>query len=681
MAKTLAHPTPVAVETKPWLSAADMRLLEAICDTLIPALEVTPESDPHGMLRRPASAMQVARGIAETLAAEDAETRAEFRQLLGILRNPAGGLLLIGRPQGFMRMTPELRERALRNMANSSVAKLRQGFQAIKRLAMFVFYSAPAPDGSDNPNWPALDFAPPPAPPSVPKPIQPLQVAGDVTLEADAVVVGSGAGGGVVAAELAAAGKAVIVIEKGGYYNEADFTGREAEMMPKVYLKRGLQTTRDLSMAILAGSCLGGGTVVNWSTSFRAPENVLQEWERDFGLKGFAGADFAAHYSAVEARVGVNTDDSSPNANNAVIERGAEKLGWHWGVIPRNANHCEQRCGACGYGCPYSRKQSTLLTYLQDAANNGARFLVNTSVERVLLENGAVTGVLATATDAATGAAHRVTVRAKTVVIAAGALHSPAILLRSGISNPHLGRNLHLHPVVAVTGYYEEPIRAWTGSLQTRYSDQFGRPPDGYGFKFEVAPGHPGLMGLSLPWESGRQHKEEMLHLPHAAPVIVLVRDKNGGRVTLDKHGEPVIDYPLGDHERKQLMQGMLEGVKLHLAAGATRVGTLHTRPTVFDAPPTHPLDAPELQTFLHEVETRGLEPNRILLFSAHQMGTCRMAADPRRGVIGDDHQVFGARGLYVADGSVFPTASGVNPMLTILAIAHRAAQSIKAAM
>jgi choline dehydrogenase-like flavoprotein len=684
MAKTLEPTSTLTAVTpaKPWLTAADMRLLEAACETLIPALETPAADDPHGFLRRPASAMQVAQGIAETLGAEDAETRADFRQLLGILRSPAGGLLLVGRPIGFMQMKPDLRERALRNMANSNVAKLRQGFQAMKRLAAFIFYAAPAPDGGDNPNWAAIGFAPPPPAPTIPKPIQPLAITSDTTLEADAVVVGSGAGGGVVAAELAAAGKSVIVLEKGGYYNEADFSGREAEMMPKVYLKRGLLATRDLSMAILAGSCLGGGTVVNWSTSFRIPDYVAQEWEHDYGLQGITGNAFARHYDAVALRMGVNVEDSAPNANNAVLEQGCAKLGYEWGVIARNANHCEQRCGNCPYGCAYSRKQSTLLTFLQDAADRGARFVVNCSVERVTMAQGAATGVIATVIDPATGAQHRVTVRAKTVIIAAGSIHSPAILLRSGLTSPHLGRNLHLHPVAAVTGFYPDPIRTWEGSLQTRYSDHFGHPADGYGFKFEVAPGHPGLMAQSLPWASGRQHKEDMQQLSHAAALIVLVRDKNGGRVTLDKHGEPVVDYPLGDHERRQLTLGTQEGVKVLLAAGANRVGTLHAKRTDFYPPATgDALNAPELSAFLREVEERGLEPNRVLLFSAHQMGSCRMAADPRRGVIGDDNQVFGVKGLFVADGSVFPTASGVNPMLTILALAHRASGAIKATM
>lgn len=678
MAKTL-EPLKKAqtIAAKPWLTAADMRLLEAICETLIPVVDVEVALDPHGLFRRPASAMQVAQGMAETLADEDAETRAEFRQLLGILRGPTGGILLIGRPVGFMRMKPEVRERALRSMANSNVAKLRQGFQAMKRLAMFVFYAGPNPDGGDNPNWAAVGFVSPPAPPTVPKSIHPLNITGETTLDADVVVVGSGAGGGVIAAELSAAGKSVIVVEKGGYFNESDFTGHEAEMMPNLYLKRGLQSTKDLSMAILAGSCLGGGTVVNWSTSFRAPEMVLQEWERDYGLSGFTGSEFAAHYDAVSARIGVNLDDSAPNANNAIIERGCEKLSYHWAPIPRNANHCEQRCGACGYGCAYGRKQSTLLTYLQDAANKGARFVVDCTVERVTMDHGEATGVHAMALDRATGQRHRVTIRAKTVVLCAGALHTPAILLRSGVSNANLGRHLKLHPVVAVAGFYPEPIRTWEGSLQTRYSDQFAQGIS-HGFKIEVAPGHPGLLGLASPWESGRQHKEYMQRLSTVSAMIVLVRDKNSGRITLDKHGEPVVDYPLGDHERKQLATGLVEGTKIHLAAGATSVGTLHSRLTMFDVPADGNPSPDALNAYLREVEERSLEPNRTMLFSAHQMGSARMASDARRGVIGPDHAVFGTRGLYVADGSAFPSASGVNPMLTILALAHRAAQSIK---
>ncbi|HKD74738.1 MAG TPA: GMC family oxidoreductase, partial [Ktedonobacterales bacterium] len=184
-----------------------------------------------------------------------------------------------------------------------------------------------------------------------------------------------------------------------------------------------------------------------------------------------------------------------------------------------------------------------------------------------------------------------------------------------------------------------------------------------------------------LPWESGQQHKEDMQLADHAATMIVLVRDRNGGRVRLDKHGEPAIDYVPGEQERKMLTLGMIEGVKVHLAAGATRVATLHNKRTEINVPEGGEVPADQLRAFAREIEEHGLEPNRVMLFSAHQMSTCRMAADSRRGVVNNDNAVFGVRGLYVADGSTFPAATGVNPMLTILAVAHRAAQAIKASL
>ena len=206
-----------------------------------------------------------------------------------------------------MKMAPEQREVALQRMSNSSLAKLRQGFQAVKRLAVFIFYGAPTTERG-NPNWPALNYTPAPPPPLpevAPKRIRTLDIRGDETLTADAVIVGSGAGGGIMAAELAAAGKDVLVIEKGGYYNEADFSGLEAEMTPQLFLRRGALSTADLGMVVLAGSALGGGTIVNWSTSLRTPPEVLEEWERQHGLDGATSADYLKGFEEAERRLGI----------------------------------------------------------------------------------------------------------------------------------------------------------------------------------------------------------------------------------------------------------------------------------------------------------------------------------------------------------------------------------------
>ncbi|HEY8324317.1 MAG TPA: GMC family oxidoreductase [Ktedonobacterales bacterium] len=668
-----------------WLNAARLRTLEAICEALIPA--VAPPAgadDPHGLYARAAHDLSVAALIEETLGQESPQARAQFAQLLNLLGSATGGLLLAGRATGLANLPLAKRQAALRRMSVSPIASLRQGFSAIKRLATFIFYSIPAADGR-NPNWPALDYAPPPPPPSAeaaPRRIAPLSTAADLELTADAVVVGSGAGGGVVAAQLAAAGKDVIVLEKGGYYSESDFNGSEALMTPQLYLRRGLLATKDLGMIVLAGSCLGGGTIVNWSTSLRTPPDVLAEWELDYGLSDATSPAYQQGFEVAERRLGVTTDDSDPNANNAALQRGCEALGYAWRRIPRNASGCQQRCGSCGYGCPYGRKQSTMLTFLQDAADAGARFITRCQVERVLIKDGRAAGVEGWALDEATGERRTVSVTAPIVVVAGGAVESPALLLRSGLRNPNIGAHLRLHPVVAMAAYYAEPIKPWQGSLQTVLSDQFKDMQRGYGLRFEVAPAHPGMLGMVTPWRSGAQHKQDMARSPYAATFIALMRDTGEGRVTLDRQGDPVLTYFPNATDSSALTRAMGELAKVAAAGGATRVASLYSHELTLDAEGGRPgaISDEQLRAFASEARRRGLAPNMIPIFSAHQMGTCRLGGDARTAVADPWGEVFGVKGLFIGDASGFPTASGVNPMLSIMALAYRVASRIAAA-
>jgi choline dehydrogenase-like flavoprotein len=670
--------------TASWLSPAEMRTLEAVCETLTASVSPPPgESDPHGLYARTARELDVARLMAETLALEDPESQADFHQLLRTLGGPLGGVLLAGLPRGLASMTPAQRTRALTVMAEHRMPKLRQGFQALKRLALFIFYSAPDASGT-NPNWPALGFtppAPPPTPSAAPKRIRPLAVHGDLLLSADAVIIGSGAGGGMMAAELAAAGKDVIVLEQGGYYSASDFTGREAEMMPALYLRRGLLATDDLALSVLAGSCLGGGTVVNWSTSFRTPPDVLEEWEREHGIEGATSAEYARGFDVAERRMGINTDDSAPNRNNEALRRGCQALGYSSGVIPRNASDCQQRCGACGYGCPFERKQSTLITFLEDAHQAGTRIVVRCHVERVLLEGGTAVGVAGWAPDDETGQRRSVQVRAKAVVVAGGAVESPALLLRSGLTNPNIGRHLRLHPVSSVAGFYAEPIEPWTGSLQTVYSEELARLKGGYGVRLEVAPVHPGLFALAVPWDDAREHKRRMARVAQAAAFIALVRDTGEGHVTLNRQGDPILHYWPNELDRAHLVRGIQEMSRVAIGGGATAVGSQHSG-LLLEAEDGRPgaFSQARVDAYLAEVARRGIAPNRPPLFTAHQMGTCRLGRDARTAVADPHGAVFGARGLFVADASTFPTASGVNPMLSTLGMAYRVAQRVKAA-
>lgn len=253
------------------------------------------------------------------------------------------------------------------------------------------------------------------------------------------------------------------------------------------------------------------------------------------------------------------------------------------------------------------------------------------------------------------------------MALAGGSLHSPAVLLRSGIATGTAGRTLLLHPVAAVAGIYDEPVNAWAGVPQSVMSDAFATIDGAQGFRIEASPAHPGLIASALPWASPAQHLATMEEVAHIAPFLVLVNDRTPGRVSLFRDGTVRIRYRVGAPERALLRRGMVELARIHRAAGARRMLTLHT--------PLLELEAGgSFDAFTAEIERRAIAPNRILLFSAHQMASCRIGRDPRTSVADGDGQVWGTRGLYVADASAFPSASGVNPMLTTMALARRTA-------
>jgi len=585
--------------------------------------------------------------------------RAELNLLLRLLDVAFVNLLLSGIPKAFTGMSADERERCLRGWALSRVPQRRKAFQALKRLTTVTHYTTPGVAraiGYPGPLGP---------PPDKPKPIRPLAVTKDTALTCDVVVIGSGAGGAVVAAELVAAGKDVLILEKGGYRNEADFTHQESDALTTMYDAAGLLATRDLGLVVLQGSTLGGGTVINYTTSFHTPEPVRREWAVDHRLPHFESAEFTRSLDAVAHRLGVNTEQAKPSGRDQILIRGLEQLGWHHGVLPRDVRGCSQddSCGYCGMGCRRGAKQSTLITYLQDAAARGARVVVNCDVRRVLLERGTASGVEARVDN------HTVTVRARAVVVAAGSIHSPALLLRSGVALPALGRHLALHPATAVLADMDEAVRPWTGTVQAHYSDQFADLDAGYGFKFETAPVHPSLQALAAPWESAAGHRDRMAKLASTGLVGILLRDRFGGRVTVDRDGAAVIDYRLSRYDRAHLRRAIAAGAEMLEAAGAREIWLPLARSVTY-----RPGRPNAREDWMRRVDAAGWGPNELLLVTFHQMASCRMGSTAATSVVDAEHRVWGIRGLYVADASTFPSASGVNPMLTVMAIAHRAA-------
>jgi choline dehydrogenase-like flavoprotein len=351
---------------------------------------------------------------------------------------------------------------------------------------------------------------------------------------------------------------------------------------------------------------------------------------------------------------------------------GCDALGYEHRPIWRNAalDDDPANCGYCAFGCQHGCKRSAMKTWLQDASDAGARALVGCHADRILTEDGHATGVEATVTHA-DGATTAVTIEAPTVVVACGAVESPALLLRSGVGGPAVGKNLRLHPAFIVVGVYEERIDGWQGQIQSALSDHFFGIDDGCGFLIEAVGMQPGLIGASLPWESGAAHKGLMQTLPWQAPFVSVARDHGSGEVVLDGHGRAVVRWELEDEVDARLARrANVELARLHEAAGATEVFTLHARELRWRA-------GEDFDAFLGAVEGASYAPNDVVCFTAHQMGSCRMGADPVTSVADGHGQLHDTRGVWIGDGSAFPSAPGVNPMVTIMSLAHRTAEEI----
>lgn len=655
----------------PLFSERELALLTAICDTLAPALNLP---DRAALYWRNASDLNIPATMAAILPqVADTASLFELKLALAMLDQPLANSAIAGNARSIVDMPLDERSELLRRWSVSPLPTLRQGFQAFKRLCLFLFYTSTDAQGR-NPNWADIHYPdPPPAPAPSPRPIQPLTFTDATILEADVVIVGSGAGGGVVAAELSMAGHSVIVIEKGGYFTDSDFSGRELESTDKLFENRGFLTSRDLSVIVLAGSSLGGGTTVNWSASFRTPDHVLAEWEHSHGVSGFTGAAYQGALDAVSQRINVSTAESHPNFQNAALQRGGEGCGFATGEIARNVRGCED-CGFCNFGCSFGAKQSAVRTFLQDAYQHGARIAVEAQAERIIVERGVAQGVIAQARTP-DGRRVPVTIRARVVVAAGGAIQTPALLMRSGLTNLHIGRNLHLHPTTVSYGFYDEPVRGWSGPIMTRYISEFKQLTDGYGVSLQTAPVHPGLAALVLPWQDGFQHKQMMERVAYLANIIIIGRDRYGGQIKLRRDGSPEIHYKLHPFDAAHLQRGMIESLSVHAAAGAREIGSPHVAPHQFT--PTG--DSTALAAFRERVRSAGMRPNTFALLSAHQMSSARMGGSPAMGAIDPTGESFEVRNLFVADGSALPTALGVNPMLTIMGVAHTLAQHIKA--
>jgi choline dehydrogenase-like flavoprotein len=655
------------------LSELQQATLRQLVDTFAPEV-AAPEGDgdPTGFWARKGSDLGVDVAIGAQLAsgAVPEEQVEGLRQLLDALH-----------AQGFDGAPQEMREAILHGFMDNDAAALG-GLSGLRALTFLLFYAIPDPATGRNPNWEAIGYpgprAAPPSADAAPKTIGVTRPDADLVLTADVVVVGSGSGGGVIAGKLAGAGKDVVVLEAGGYYNESDFNQLELWAYQNLYRAGGLAQTAEGQIALMTGANLGGGSTVNWTNCLRTYDWVRAEWEDAYGLEGLAGAEYDRHLDAVSARIGVTDACSDANGPNQRLLDAASALGIDGRVITRNADaekYDADLAGLMGFGDVSGAKLGTLKTYLQDAADAGARFVVDCRVSEVLVENGRAAGVVGTYVDAE-GRTASVTVRAATVVVAAGALDTPALLLRSGIGGPAAGDYLRLHPATAVIGIYDEGQKAWWGAPQTALSMEYANLQDGYGYLVETSHASPGVTGTSVPWETGRQHKADMARGPQSSALVFLIRDRGHGRVTVDAAGNPVHEYPFSDGvDLANFRHGLKTMVRMHDAAGALEVLTLHRKRVHWTRESEE-----TIEDYATRVVDAPLSPFEHATFSLHHMGSARMGKDPKTSVAGPFGELHDVPGVWIGDASAFPTASGTNPMLTTMALAHRTAEAIATA-
>lgn len=622
---------------------------------------------------------------------------------LDILGSRITALLTVGRFTPFAALDDSTRTVFLDRLGASPVPPLRTLYQAVRRLVIASYYSHPDAQaaigyrgpyhrrgpvvesegpvvGPPRPNEPVLRVAtreqrllvPPPAPTVL------HDAAADLAGEriaADVIVIGSGAGGAVAAARLAEAGLEVVVLEQGPLVTHDEMTEDEATATARMYGDGGARATDDLAISLLQGETVGGGTTVNWLLMLRTPDHVLEEWARDHATEGLDPAAMRRVFDRVEREVhATRVPDDAHSRNNALLLAGARALGWNAHAAMINARDCI-RTGFCGSGCRYGARQGAMAVYLPMAAARGARIYANTRASRI--EVGYGSGPFVVKRVRAEIGGRAVEFAAPAVVLAGGAVGTPTLLQRSALGNAAVGQYLRLHPTTAVIGMHDHEVYAAGGVPQSVVVDEhIADGARGYGFWLECPPVHPVLAAIATPG-IGAAHRATAEQFSRLAVTIALIRDgghsdRSAGHVRLDRRGRTRIRYALDACDRALLARAVEAAARLQVAAGAREIVTLHTRP--FRGRDAAGLDA---------IRRLRFGPNDLSVFSAHLNGTCRLGGGTRTAACDPNGELRGAPGVFVMDGSLLPTAPGVNPQETIMAVStvlsERLAERIRA--
>ncbi len=496
-------------------------------------------------------------------------------------------------------------------------------------------------------------------------------------LVADVVIIGTGAGGGITAEICAKAGLKVLMIEEGPLKSSNDFKMLESEAYPTLYQESAARKTADKAINIMQGRTVGGSTTVNWTSSFRTPEDTLAFWQQEFGLQELTSSQMAPWFEQAERRLNISDWQVPPNENNDILRRGAEIKGISWGAIRRNVSNC-WNLGYCGMGCPTNAKQSMLVSTIPVALENGAELVASLRAHSFKIERGRIRSLNCQVMnpDGILPSGQQVEVIGQHFVLAGGAINSPGVLLRSKAVDPHgrLGARTFLHPVVISAATMDHEVRPDAGAPQTIYSDHYLHvdPIDGpVGFKLEAPPLHPVIFASTLPGFA-KKHADIMSNFSKTHMQLALLRDgfhsdSVGGRVRLNSDDTPLLDYKLTPAIWDAARRALTAMAELQHLAGAKNTLPIHE----------HAQRVDNIDAALAQINALDMKPLAMKVVSAHVMGGCGMSGDEQKGVTRPDGRHWQIENLSVHDGSLFPTSIGANPQLSIYGLTNKLSQQL----
>lgn len=488
---------------------------------------------------------------------------------------------------------------------------------------------------------------------------------------ADVCIVGSGCGGATAAWVLAKAGRDVVVLEEGGDFTGPELTGRDGAMYDQLYMDRGARVTADLSVNVLQARVLGGGGVINASDVVPLSDAVLRHWQKRFDLSAFSPEALAPYKKrALEDLSASRIAEDHVNRANALLRQGTQALNLRGEVMLNNRVGCIGT-GTCLIGCPINAKKNPRFVAIPGALDAGARFFTRARARRILSGEQEMKRIEVNTLDER---GYRVVghtqVRARIVILAANAVASAELLLRSGLGNQHVGRNLMLQPQLPVTAIFKEPITAFRGIPQSYAVTEFevdDHPEHGlWGYRIEGIMGTPGMVASLLPF-SGIEGKRAMQLYDRIAASLLLVIDRPSGNVRLSD-GRLVVDYWQKEDHKARLRDAIKQCARIYFAAGAQRIIVPTTPPLVFDS-----------EADLTRVDSVRFDVASAPLLSAHQQGTIRMAPSSRLGGADPTGRVYGTKDIYVFDSSGFPSSSSSHTMTPILTVSRFLADRLAA--